>query len=84
MEITKEDLINKEYLLNKILELPVKKKSFLKDRVIDLINFPKLRIRIQPHRIIYFYTNGDIPSSKIFELNDGDFDNVINHFYITE
>lgn len=84
MKITKEDLINKEYLINKILELPVKKKSVLKDRVIDLINFPKLRIMIQPHRIIYFYTNGDIPSYKIFELNDGDFDTVINHFYITE
>jgi len=79
-----ESEITKESLINKILELKPKKKSVLKDRSIDLINFTKLRIRIQPHCIIYFYTNGDIPSSKIFELNDGDFDIVINHFYITE
>jgi hypothetical protein len=79
-----ESEITKESLINKILELKPKKKSVLKDRSIDLINFTKLRIRIQRHLITLFYNEGDIPMSKNFKLNDGDFDIVINHFYITE
>lgn len=76
--------ITKDYLLNKILQLPVKKKEVLKNRRIDLINFTKLRIRIQCNLITLFYNEGDMPLSKSFTLNDSDFDNVINHFYITE
>lgn len=73
-----EKTINKECLLNMILELPVKKKVILR-RNIDLMNFKKLKIRITRKRIMCFCKDGNVNSA--FELNDGDFDNVINHFY---